>query len=133
MGNAFPKRLTCPVVLFLLKTVSEGEASSWNWQFGGRIAQNKLSPARSAGSPRAGRLNPTEVSGFLPLLLVPHPAAPAVHASCVLTCRWLLSACKVTPTGHRIAQKLRVDGTPQPPRFSSRISPEPRTASERQS
>ena len=72
--DAFPKRLTCLVVSFLLKMVSEGEESRRNQQFGGGLAQNKLPPAHSAGFPGAGRPGPTEMLGSFPLSLGPHPA-----------------------------------------------------------
>lgn len=72
--NAFPKCLTCLVVLFLLKMVFEKEASRRTQQFGGGVAQNNLFQAESTGFPRGGSLGPWRV--WPPSASLPCPALP---------------------------------------------------------
>lgn len=65
----FPKCLTPPVVLLLLKSVFEEIESRQNRQFGGGVAQNNLFQAKSTGFPRAGRV------WISPSASLPHPTA----------------------------------------------------------
>lgn len=116
----FPKCLTHPVVLLLLKLVFEEIENRQNRQFGGGVAQNNLFQAKSTGFPRAGRVR------IPPSASLPQPtASPArflpLPLQRVPICLQSAATDAVPHTALRrrgppeSAPRFALRGTPQPP------------------